>query len=293
MTARPVLFVGSSAEGLQYAKALQVNLDRSCQVVLWSQGVFGLSGGTLEDLVDKIVRVDFAALIVTPDDLIESRSVKSAAPRDNVLLELGICIGAIGRERSFLVHDRSKKLKLPTDLAGITHATFQPHDDGNAPAALGAACTLIENKINELGERVKHGIAGVVDDDSQFRIIADLLGVIATNYLIQIYETGGTLQRERGVFSRIGNYWYGIEFPGRHLGNGRFSIDDLCEKMPDAGIISQDLKFNVSLTERGKTFVKWLVQNGYKARSFISPLGSWGTPSKFTRDAVKFFQKDT
>jgi len=292
MASRPLLFVGSSSEGIEYAKALQVNLDQVCQVVLWSQGVFGLSGGTLESLAEKIQGVDFGVLVVTPDDLVTSRNSTSAAPRDNVLLELGMCIGALGRHRSFLVHDRSKKLKLPSDLAGITHATFMPHDDGNTSAAMGAACTLIETKVRELGERSKHGTAGVIDIDVQFRIIADLLGVIAVNFLIQMHETGKTLVREQGIFARVGKCWYGIDFPGRHIGDGRFSVNDLCEKMPDAGIIAQDLKFNVGLTPRGTQFVIWALANGYKADSFISPLGSWGKQSRWLKNAIKYFANE-
>jgi predicted nucleotide-binding protein len=57
MKSRPIIFVGSSVEGLSYAKALQQNLDHAMQVVLWSQGVFGLSNGTLEDLVEKLQTV--------------------------------------------------------------------------------------------------------------------------------------------------------------------------------------------------------------------------------------------
>ena len=265
MKSRPVIFVGSSKEGLQYAKALQQNLDHAMQVVLWSQGVFGLSGGTLEDLVEKLQAVDFAALVVTPDDLVQSRGNSQAAPRDNVLLELGMCIGCLGRERSFLVYDRSSNIKLPSDLAGITPATFHPHDDGNAQAALGAACTQIEQKALEIGERTKQGRVGIIDENSQYRIIADLLGVVADNYLIQMLLSKSTLKREIGGFRGIGKYWYGIEFPGRHVGNGRFSINELCEKLLEADIVTQNLSFEVSLTERGRNFARWLIDNGYKA----------------------------
>ncbi|HMO52686.1 MAG TPA: nucleotide-binding protein [Kiritimatiellia bacterium] len=292
MPTRPILFVGSSTEGLPFAQAVQENLDRLCQVVLWSQGVFGLSGGTLEDLVEKIAVVDFGVLVVTPDDVAVSRGKRTASPRDNVLLELGICIGALGRERSFLVHDRSQPLKLPTDLAGITNASFMPHDDGNYAASVGAACTKIERRVKELGERPKYGRAGLVTEDSQFRVIADLLGVVACNYIIQMYELDASMPRERNVLRSLGNYWYGIEFPGKRSGNGRFSVDDLCSKMPDAGILKQDLKFNVSLTDRGQALAKWLVLNNYKAPAFISPLGSWGRLSKYVLSSIDMFKSE-
>ena len=70
---RPKVFVGSSTEGLSIAKAIQLNLDHEyheCEVTLWSQGVFGLGRGTLEDLVREAGTADFAVLVLTPDDLV-------------------------------------------------------------------------------------------------------------------------------------------------------------------------------------------------------------------------------
>lgn len=290
MESRSIIFVGSSTEGLKYAKALQQNLDHAMQVVLWSQGVFGLSGGTLESLVEKLQSVDFAALVVTPDDLIQSRDKIQASPRDNVLLELGLCIGCLGRERSFIVYDRSSDIKLPTDLAGITSATFQPHTDGNAQAALGAACTQIEQRALELGERTKQGQVGIINEESQYRIIADLLGVVAANYLIQMLLSSSKIKRETGTFRRMGKYWYGIEFPGRLRGNGRFSVNELCEKLLGADIISQNLNFEVGLTERGADFARWLIDNGYKAEAFMCPLGGWGELSKINQSGIEYFK---
>lgn len=292
MKPRPAIFVGSSTEGLTYAKALQVNLDHTCQVTLWSQGVFGLGGGTLEDLVAKINEVDFAVLVVTPDDMVESRDVRKQAPRDNVLLELGICIGALGRERSFLLYDRTKDIKLPSDLAGITPATFQPHHDNNTIAEIGAACTMIELKVKELGKRAVIGQVGIIDQETQFRIVADLLGYPADNLIIQMHELGVTIAREQGLFARVGKYWYGIQAAGHHAGTGRFSMDELCNKMSDAGILYQDLKYNVGLTERGHEFAKWLTMNNYRAESFISPFGSWGVLDRFILGSVKYFTQE-
>jgi predicted nucleotide-binding protein len=44
-----------------------------------------------------------------------------------VIFELGLFSGGIGRERTFMAHDRTKPLDLPTDLLGVTPATYQPH----------------------------------------------------------------------------------------------------------------------------------------------------------------------
>ena len=85
---RRLVFVGFSAEGLQVAEAVQANLDRSCETEIWSQGTFGLSEGTLESLVKRWSKYDFAILVLTPDDFITSRDEGRYAPRDNVLLEL-------------------------------------------------------------------------------------------------------------------------------------------------------------------------------------------------------------
>lgn len=150
---RPSIFVGSSAEGLPIARILQVELDRACEVTLWSQGVFGLGEGTLEALVRAVGNYDFAILVLTPDDLIESRGQAQQTPRDNVLLELGLFLGALGRGRTFVIYNRRANLRLPSDLAGVTMATYEPHQTDNLHAALGAPCTLIENAIRRLGLR--------------------------------------------------------------------------------------------------------------------------------------------
>ena len=164
---RPSVFIGSSSEGLKIARFVQVELDRACEVTIWSQGVFGLGEGTLEALVRAVNEFDFAILVLTPDDLVESRGAEKQAPRDNVLLELGLFLGALGRKRTFEVHDRTANIKLPSDLAGVTPATYEPHASGNLRAALGAPCTLIEEMIRRLGRRPERELAR--DDNTLFR----------------------------------------------------------------------------------------------------------------------------
>lgn len=150
---KPSVFVGSSAEGLDVAEAVQQLLDRECEVQVWTQGVFGVGQTTLQSLVDAANLHDFAILVFTPDDVKTGRGSSSAVPRDNVIFELGLCAGIIGIGRAFFVYDRSIELGLPSDLHGITASTYEPHASGNFTSALGAACTMIKREIRSLGPR--------------------------------------------------------------------------------------------------------------------------------------------
>ena len=276
---RPAVFIGSSKEGLSIAEQIQVNLDFDCEVTLWSQGIFGLSFGTLESLVDRMKTFDFAVLVLTQDDLVHSRDSTQPAPRDNVVLELGICIGSLGRRRTFLVYDRSKSPKLPSDLAGVTAATFQQHASGNLTAALGAPCTLIKKTIRELGCRTKAELTGVIDQNTQFLIVSDLLGDPSNQFMIAMHESGAYFVRETGPFAPSEFYEYSYDNGGG--GVGSFSIDKLCKLLPDAQLLQQDLKSNITLTERGHEYAKWLVSNRRKADYFASSKASWGTRAEW------------
>lgn len=276
---RPSVFIGSSTEGLPIAEAIQQNLDYACDATMWSQGVFGLSGGTLDSLVDKLDNFDFAILVLTPDDLVETRKKQAQSPRDNVLLELGLFIGGIGQKRTFMVYDRTAGLKLPSDMAGVTPATYQPHGSGNLQASLGAACTQIKTAIQELGLRPRRKAGTEIDQTTQFQVICDLLDEPPRQILILMHETGQPIRRE-SMFGPGLSYAYAMS--DRSCGHGHFSVDGLCKKVPDANLLTVDLRDNVSLTQRGDEFAKWLVETGKKALYFHCPLGSWGKrPSDF------------
>jgi predicted nucleotide-binding protein len=284
---RPSIFIGSSKEGLPIAEAIQLGLDHDCQVTIWSQGVFGLSRGTLETLAEAVNRFDFAILVLTPDDLTLSRENLTPSPRDNVLLELGMFIGAIGRRRSFIVHDRTKDLKLPSDLAGVTNATFAPHDDNNLIAAVGPVCTQVKQVVNELGMRTRSELTGIIDPNEQFLIVADLLGEPANQFFIQMFELNCTFMRDTNLWRQAESYEW-ANHQNHTGGTGSFRMDTLCKQLPDANLIQIDLKDNLSLTERGKVFASWLVKNGRKAEYFWSQKGTWGVrPEWMKQTALK------
>jgi hypothetical protein len=141
------VFIGSSSEGKRVADYVQVHLDEVAECTVWSQGALGLSSGILESLCDQAKRFDFAVLVMTPDDLVEKRDGVARAPRDNVVFELGLFIGTLGRSFTFIVADEG--MHLPSDLAGIKIATWRGRSDGNLEAALGPPCTKIRDAIRE------------------------------------------------------------------------------------------------------------------------------------------------
>lgn len=148
---KPRVFIGSSVEGLPVAEAIQLGLEYDAECTMWSQGVFGLSQGTLESLLRAVKDFDFAILVLTPDDLVHKRGISRNSPRDNVLFELGLFMGALGRERTYIVRCRDEAIDLPTDLAGVTVADYGRRSDGNLHAALGSVCTRIKISIRNVG----------------------------------------------------------------------------------------------------------------------------------------------
>lgn len=147
---RPSVFIGSSSEGLRVAQNVKAQLSNDVEVTIWHEGVFGLNQGTLESLLNALDTFDFAVLVLTPDDLIESRKRNTQSPRDNVLFECGLFLGRLGRERTFIVYDADKEIKIPSDLAGVTLATFRGNrKDGNLLAAVEEACFKIRNSIEK------------------------------------------------------------------------------------------------------------------------------------------------
>lgn len=149
---KPRLFIASSVESIPIAEAVNVNLDHKFEVTIWTGGTFKLSSSTIEDLVEKSSTVDFALFIFAPDDVAIIRDENQHIVRDNVVFELGLFVGAIGKERSFILKPRDVDIHLPTDLLGMTPADYDPNrSDGDLVSAINRACSLIKIEAASLG----------------------------------------------------------------------------------------------------------------------------------------------
>lgn len=149
----PRLFIGSSVESLDVAYSVQESLEHSLEVTVWDQGIFQPNRYAMEDLANAVAESDFALFVFSPDDVTVMRGTEQRTVRDNVVFELGMFIGRLGRERCFILIPRdSGEIHLPSDLLGLTPLTYAAdRTDGNLVAALGPACQRVRRSVSQHG----------------------------------------------------------------------------------------------------------------------------------------------
>lgn len=147
----PIVFIGSSTESLPIVQSI-LHAGKDLPYILrpWTGGVFSASSFAIDDLAAQVTACDFAVLVLGPDDVVISRGIESTAPRDNVILELGLFMGALDRSRTYLVVPRDVDVKIPTDLMGLTPIKFSQDRPAESMAQV---CSEITRAVNRLGAR--------------------------------------------------------------------------------------------------------------------------------------------
>jgi CRP/FNR family cyclic AMP-dependent transcriptional regulator len=154
INARCRVFIISSAEALPVARAVQESfVHDNVNVVVWTDGVFRASQYSVESLIQQLDVSDFAVAVAQADDLVKSRGEEKAVPRDNVLFELGLFIGRLGRHRTFLLEPLREGVKLPSDLTGINTIPYKSGPDAELLPGVAPACNQLRRYFNELGPK--------------------------------------------------------------------------------------------------------------------------------------------
>ena len=148
---RQRVFIGSSSETMDVCRAVQQELDRDFDVTIWDQDVFRLSYDAIDSLRAELGSSDAGVFVLTPDDLTERHGQFSFTVRDNVIFELGMFIGRLGRNRTFMLVPDESDIRLPSDLFGITMAQYDAERfDRRQRAAVGVACTQITQALKSI-----------------------------------------------------------------------------------------------------------------------------------------------
>lgn len=142
------VFIISSVESLNVARTIQNAFAHDPFVTtVWTDGVFKVTNYTLQSLEEVLSKSDFAIAIAHSDDSAKFRGVEWPTPRDNVIFELGLFMGHLGRHRAILMEPRDEGIKLPSDLAGITTIPYRYEKGSDIAAIMGPACNALREHI--------------------------------------------------------------------------------------------------------------------------------------------------
>ncbi len=141
---RPKIFIGSSKAGLEVAEKVKTYLSSIADCFVWSEpDIWEPNRSTFDNLIRMANYFDFGVFVATADDLTETNDRLVIEPRDNVILEMALFLGAMGHHKSFLLVENG--IKLPTDFNGIYMPRFDINDDNS----IKDACNTYMAKIEE------------------------------------------------------------------------------------------------------------------------------------------------
>ncbi len=152
---RTKVFLISSAESLEVARIIQNSFAHDKFLpVLWTDGVFRVASYPMQSLIDEVTDSDFAIAIAHGDDTTSTRGKEWPVPRDNVIFELGLFMGRLGKDRAILMEPRDEGVKLPSDLTGITTIPYRYEVGRDSVAMMAPACNVLREHILRLGPNV-------------------------------------------------------------------------------------------------------------------------------------------
>lgn len=151
MDYKPSVFIASSSESLVVARAIQRELDSVAEVSVWDQAQFRPTRFPLESLLEILGRSDLGVFIFAPDERVAVGEGQRPVVRDNVLIELGLFIGRLGRDRVAIVVRDDIQPKIPSDLHGLTLLKYRfDRADRNLTASLAPAADMIRMMLSDL-----------------------------------------------------------------------------------------------------------------------------------------------
>ncbi len=152
------VFVASSSEQIGVAKDVAAALNSpQLDAKVWDEETFDFSASYIESLEKELDRADFAVVILTGDDSGNVRKKKVNLPRDNVIYELGLFTGRLGRERCYFFVAGDSGTHIASDLSGVKPVVFER--GGNAGTAgmpaLATQAARVAAQMKALGQRYK------------------------------------------------------------------------------------------------------------------------------------------
>lgn len=152
MSGKYRVFIGSSKEGLPVARQIKETFGSDFECHLWTDGVFKSNQSVLQTLLEESGSFDFGLMVMTKDDIVESRGETFTTPRDNIIFEFGIFIGRAGDRKAFALLEDDPNMKTPSDLNGVEVRRFSRQSDCKTYLEIGSAVKYVEKEMRESAE---------------------------------------------------------------------------------------------------------------------------------------------
>jgi len=160
-SAKPKVFVGSSSESEKYAEATKriLEQDGKLSVEHW-RDYFERAGSktAIEVLTSAVMEFDFGVFILSPDDVLTLRGETGKVVRDNVIFEVGMFIGALDRDRVFLITSDKYDANLPGDLGGVNIGAYIEGEENSDSAIRSTA-----SKFREIMKGIPRRVGSTMD----------------------------------------------------------------------------------------------------------------------------------
>lgn len=271
---KPKIFIGSSTAGYAVAEKVKGYLSNNNDCYLWrDQGVWEVNKSTFDNLLRMANYFDFGVFVATSDDLTLTNDKLVIEPRDNVILEMTLFLGTLGRDKSFLLVEDG--IKLPSDFNGIYMPRFTPGKDDTIEKACGEFSDKIEEHLQfghlslypttalALGY-YKNFVSGLVEGVRNAEAL-NFGGVTYTDFMLKVVlpkDLHGSIREKAAVFyQRHGFVENAIKTPFRRH-PAWFQLDP--QNAPQA--IMYDMPSTLTGIDDA---IEMILEKGYKGRSKI------------------------
>ena len=131
--------------------------------------------------------------------------------------------------------------------------------------------------LANLGEQLRQVEANPGNQESKFAAFETVLKEPILQLIILMHEQN-ILDKQLDYPMVQGQppWEYELVKPDSGWMGGCGGIGSICDEIRDTGLLSQDMRNRVALTDLGHQFAAWLIRTGKKATYFGSTLGSWG-----------------
>lgn len=198
-------FIASSTEGRDHVDDVTSIVEAAGgKAVDWAT-YFEPGDFVLEKLLGAASRVSMAIIVVTPDDMLQTRDETHLTPRDNIILEIGLFAGRLGiRSVAIVVCPTAdgKLPKLPSDLAGLIYLTY----DGNVAKSRITLKRQFEQMIARAENfRVYHELRDSLDMNREH--LAEIENELSEKYILNKFREIANHARTREVIVQPDEYY--------------------------------------------------------------------------------------